>query len=131
MTDLPAPVPLPTKTPNASVPTKNLSHDWLANAQVLHLETAVAKHAAFRGSFRVKAETRIEALDVICGGCRRAYDDVADQPCAAKINNEHLIGGDQRERAKRIVNRLPAGAVVVPGPRINRYGIDAVIRKEL
>jgi hypothetical protein len=55
---------------------------------------------------------------------------VADQPCSAKIDNQHLIGGDQRERAKRIVNPLPPNAVIVAGPRINRYGIDAVIRGE-
>lgn len=130
MTELPLTTPLPDKTPNEKVPEKDLSHDWLVNAQV-YVSAKVAKHADFRGSFRVKEETRIEALDVICGGCRRAYEDVADQVCSAKIDNQHLIGGDQRERAKRIVNKLPANAVVVPGPRINRYGIDAVIRKEL
>jgi hypothetical protein len=67
----------------------------------------------------------------MCLHCRRAYEDVADLPCSAKIDNRHLIGGDQREREKRKKNVLPAGAVVVPGPRINRYGIDAVIRGEL
>jgi hypothetical protein len=76
-------------------------------------------------------DQRIDALDVMCGLCRRNYDDVADEACSAKINNQHLIGGDQREREKRKKRNLPPNAVVVAGPRINRYGIDAVIRKEL
>jgi len=130
MTELPITTPIPNKKPNEKVPEKDLSHNWLVNAQVF-VDAKTAKHADFRGSFRVKEQTRIEALDVICGDCRRPYEDVADQPCSAKIDNQHLIGGDQRERAKRIVNKLPANAVIVPGPRINRYGIDAVIRKEL
>lgn len=122
--------PLPDKKPNGKIPDKDLSHVWVANAQVF-IDAKTAKHADFRGSFRVKEATRIEALDVICSLCRRAYEDVADRPCAAKIDNQHLIGGDQREREKRKKNTLPPGAVIVPGPRINRYGIDAVIRGEL
>lgn len=129
MTELPL-NPIPDKTPNETVPVKDLSHVWVVNAQV-YVDAKVAKIADFRGSFRVKEQTRIEALDVICGGCRRAYEDVADKVCQAKINNQHLIGGDQREREKRKKPNLPPGAVVVPGPRIHRYGIDAVIRKEL
>lgn len=130
MPELPSLSPLPDKKPNEKVPEKDLSHVWLVNAQVF-VTAKVAKAADFRGSFRVKEQTRIEALDVMCHLCRRHYEDVADQPCEAKINNQHLIGGDQREREKRKVVNLPPGAVVVPGPRINRYGIDAVIRKEL
>ena len=129
MTELPT-TPLPNKEPNQSVPERDLSHDWLVNAQV-YVDAKTAKRADFRGSFRVKEDTRIEALDVICGGCRRAYEDVADQACSAKIDNRHLIGGDQREREKRKKPNLPPNAVIVPGPRINRYGIDAVIRGEL
>ena len=130
MTDLPITTPIPDKTPNETIPEKDLSHDWLVNAQV-YVDARTAKRADFRGSFRVKEETRIEALDVICGGCRRAYEDVADKPCAAKIDNRHLIGGDQREREKRKPVNLPPNAVIVPGPRINRRGIDAYIRGEI
>lgn len=114
----------------ASPPAKSLPHDWIGAATIALTEKE-AKHADFRGSLRAKQDRRIDVLDVYCSGCRRAYVDVADQPCAAKINNEHLIGGDQRERMKRKHVTLPAGATVVPGPRINRRGIDAVIRGEL
>lgn len=129
MTELPI-QPLPDKAPNENPPEKDLSHKWCVNAQVF-VDAKVAKIADFRGSFRVKEQTRIEALDVICADCRRPYEDVADQACAAKIDNRHLIGGDQREREKRKKPNLPPGAVIVPGPRINRRGIDAYIRGEV
>ena len=107
----------------------DLSHEWVANAQ-LRITDKVAKNAAFRGSFRVQEQTRIEALDVVCEKCRRAYDDVAGKGCEAKIDNTHLIGGDQRERAKRKPRAQHPGVLVVPGPRINRRGLDAVLSRE-
>ena len=129
MSELPATSPVPNKPPNKKLPPKNTDHVWLVNAQLFVPEN-IAKAADFRGSFRVKEETRIEALDVMCHLCRRHFEDVKGKPCEAKIDNQHLIGGDQRERAKRKVNPLPPGAVVRPGPRIRRFGIDAEIRKE-
>lgn len=119
-------------TTPAAPTSRDLSHAWIAAATV-ELDEATARHANFRQSFRVKVHTRIEALEVYCSACRRPFDDVAGEHCSAKVNNEHLIGGDQRERAKRKTPTLPAGVTVirVPGPRINRRGIDAVIRGEL
>lgn len=107
----------------------DLSHVWVINAQV-HVTFKQAKIADFRGSIRVKEETRIEALDVMCANCRRAFEDVSDKDCEAKIDNRHLIGGDQRERAKRKKTARPVTAIVVPGPRIDRRGIDAVLSRE-
>lgn len=97
---------------------------------MVDVDHKTAKVADFRGSFRVKEQTRIDALEVYCQECRRPYDEAADQPCEAKINNEHLIGGDQSVRAKRKRVALPDNAVIVPGPRFNRRGLDAVLRGE-
>lgn len=110
---------------------KDLAHTWLV-AATMEVDDATAKHAAFRLSFKVKVEDRVDALEVYCGGCRRPYYDVALDPCAAKINNEHLIGGDQRERAKRKAPApLGAGQTIIPGPRVNRRGIEAVVGKQV
>lgn len=98
----------------------DLTHTWIVNAQV-EVDYKTAKYADFRGSFRAKTETRINALDVMCGDCRRHFEDVADEPCSAKINNEHLRGGPIGERQKRKV--FENVGVVVPGPRIDRRGI--------
>lgn len=117
---VPAPVPIPT-----------LAHVWAINAQVI-VDDKQARIADFRGSIRVKEQTRINALDVICVNCRRAYEDVVDQDCEEKIDNRHLIGGDQRERAKRKKPApRPAGATVAPAPRINRRGMDAYLSKHV
>lgn len=107
----------------------DLSHTWIVAAEV-EVDLKVAKHANLRQSFRAKDGQRIDALEVYCRGCRRPLEDVADEPCAAKIDNTHLIGGDQSVRAKRKVPVVPAGSRVVPGPPINRRGIDAVLRGE-
>ena len=111
---------------------KDLTHQWIV-AAMIRVDHKTAKHADFRGSFRVKEQQRIEALETYCEHCKRAFDEVADVPCAAKINNEHLIGGDQSVRAKRKVYNLPPGvtAIPIPAPRINRRGIDAYIRGEI
>lgn len=111
----------------SNVPIPDLAHVWVINAQV-EVDAKQAKTADFRGSIRVKEQTRIDALDVMCRNCRRAYEDVADQDCEAKIDNTHLIGGDQSVRAKRKHYPTPPGAVVVPGPRIDRRGRDTPYR---
>lgn len=108
---------------------KDLSHTWIGAAEV-PLTAKVAKHAALRLSYRADAGDKIDVLEVYCRECKRPYDDVADQPCSAKIDNRHLIGGDQSVRAKRKIMPLPEGAVRVKGPSINRRGIDAVLSGE-
>lgn len=113
----------------APAPVPDLAHVWVINAQV-EVTAKQAKIADFRGSLRVKEQTRIDALDVMCRNCRRAFEDVADKDCEAKVNNQHLIGGDQRERAKRKKPTSPFTGVVIPGPRINRRGIDGVLSRE-
>lgn len=103
----------------------DLTHEWVVNAQVA-VDYKTAKYADFRGSFRTKeAGVRIDALDVMCGMCRRHFEDVADEPCSAKINNEHLRGGPIGERKKRKV--FANQGVVVPGPRIDRRGVEFLV----
>lgn len=114
----------------ANPPDKDTGHVWIGAAQV-NLDDRTARRAARYQSYIVPADTRVHVLDVYCEACRRNLEDVKDEPCAAQIDNTHLIGGDQAHRMKRKIPALPAGAVVVPGPRINRRGIDAVIRGEL
>lgn len=97
-----------------------LGHTWIVAAEVA-LDTKTAKRAAFRGSFRTDSGMRIDALETYCKACRRPYDDVADEDCSAKINNEHLIGGDPGVREKRI-KHVPVGRIVKSGP-ITRRGM--------
>jgi len=117
-------------TTEGVAPSPDFSHEWVVNAQ-LRITAKIAKNAAFRGSFRVPEQTRVEALDVICEKCRRDYHDVAaDDDCAAKIDNTHLIGGDRRERAKRKPRTVHPGVIVVPAPRVDRRGINAVLSRQ-
>lgn len=107
------------------------THEWIA-AATIRLDDKTAKHADFRGSFRTKeANLRIDVLEVYCGGphgCRRPYEDVADQPCEGKLNNEHLIGGDPGVRKKRkIVDNSQYGEAET-GPAFDRTGVDALAR---
>ncbi|MEU5811558.1 hypothetical protein [Streptomyces sp. NPDC047718] len=51
-------------------------HTWVVAAEIV-VDDAVARGAAFRGSFRTKAAQRVDALDTYCRACRRHYDDVA------------------------------------------------------
>lgn len=86
-----------------------LSHEWIVAAEVA-VDYRTARKASFRGSYRSEAGQRIDALETYCRKCRRPLDEVGDQDCSAKIDNTHLIGGDQRERAKRKVH-TPVGVV--------------------
>ncbi|OVZ99583.1 hypothetical protein B9W64_37310 [Streptomyces sp. CS159] len=99
---------------------------WVVAAEV-EVVPKVAKVADYRGSFKATEGQRIDALEVYCKGCRRPYDEVTGQDCAAKIDNRHLIGGDQSTRAKRKVPVPPRNARVVPGGRIQRRGIEAYV----
>ena len=124
-----SPVAAPEQTaPEA--PEKDLSHNWIVAAEI-EVDAKTAKHANFRLSFKAEKDQRIDALEVYCRGCRRPMDDVADQACEAKIDNRHLIGGDQSVRAKRKKVELPPDAVVVRGGTFTRRGIDAVIRGQV
>lgn len=104
----------------------DLSHAWVV-AATIEVTPKIASIADYRGSFRVVEGQRVEALDVYCDGCRRPYDDVKGNDCAAKIDNTHLIGGDQSKRAKRKVTTPPPNARIISGGTINRRGIGAYI----
>ena len=99
-----------------------LLHDWIVAAEV-PVDTKTAKHAELRQSFRAHEGLRIDALEVYCRRCRRPLEEVIGSDCAAKIDNTHLIGGDQSVRAKRKVPQ-PLGRIV-QGPKIQRRGMDA------
>lgn len=75
-------------------------HQWVA-ATHIDLTDAAARRGVKRGTVRVPAETKVEILEVYCALCRRAYEDVVDQPCPAFESTEHLHGGPIGERAKR------------------------------
>lgn len=105
---------------------KDLTHDWVG-AALVQLDDKTAKRADLRGSYRTKEEEKIDVLDVYCRECKRPYTDVALEPCSAKVDNTHLIGGDPGVRAKRKVYVRPANGVPMPGPRISRRGVDAIV----
>ncbi|MFP3991013.1 hypothetical protein U9R90_26805 [Streptomyces sp. E11-3] len=89
------------------------------------MEPRIASIADFRGSFKAAAGQRVDALEVYCRGCRRPYDEVKGQDCEEKVDNRHLIGGDQSRRKKRKVPPPPKGAKVIPSQKIQRRGIGA------
>lgn len=75
-------------------------HVWVAAATV-DLDGRQAKRAVLRHSVRIPKQAKINVLEVYCAECRRPWDDVADEPCVAVTNNEHLRGGPIGERRKR------------------------------
>jgi hypothetical protein len=117
---------MPVPTTKQPTTTPNLDHAWVVAAE-LPVAANVAKYADFRGSFVIKeAGQHVNALEVYCKACKRPYEDVADEQCAALIDNRHLIGGDQRVRAKRTPPPTPpAGARIIPGHTYSRQGIEA------
>lgn len=71
-------------------------HHWVGAAYV-PLDEGLAKHANRRGSARLRADLKITVLEVMCGSCRRPFDEVAGQPC---VLGTWLHGGPVDERAK-------------------------------
>lgn len=84
------------------------SHQWVVAATV-DLNDSLARQAFRRGTVRVPAEIptngvpslKVDVLDVYCGACRRPWEAVHEQSCAAAENKDHLIGGPTGERKKR------------------------------
>lgn len=76
------------------------THDWVAATNV-DVPPGRARMAFTRGTMRVAVDTKVEVLDVYCRQCRRPFDAVEGQPCAAADNRDHLIGGPTGERKKR------------------------------
>lgn len=87
-------------------------HKWVGAANV-PLDMRLARRADQRGSIRLPEETKIAVLEVYCDACKRPYDDVIGEPCAANINNEHLRGGPigvrQRRRGEEEIAAEPIG----------------------
>ncbi|MFJ5121844.1 hypothetical protein [Kitasatospora sp. NPDC088548] len=108
---------------------KPADHEWVVAAE-LPVSADLAKYADFRGSFTAKVSQHVTALEVYCKGCKRPFEDVADEPCAAHIDNKHLIGGDQRVRAKRLPPPpAPPGARMIPGHTYSRRGVEAYVQR--
>ncbi|MFI5990268.1 hypothetical protein ACIBAC_00240 [Streptomyces sp. NPDC051362] len=113
--------------PAAPAPAKkDLSHVWVVAAEIV-VAPNIASIADFRGSFKTTEGQRVDALEVYCKGCRRPYDEVKGRDCAEKIDNKHLIGGDQSVRAKRKIPVPPPNAKIIPGGTINRRGVGAYV----
>ncbi|MFF4575691.1 hypothetical protein [Streptomyces sp. NPDC001410] len=104
----------------------DLSHVWVVAAEI-EVTPKIASVADYRGSFKTTEGQRVDALEVYCKGCRRPYDEVKGQDCAEKIDNRHLIGGDQSKRAKRKIPTPPPNARIILGGTINRRGIGAYV----
>lgn len=75
------------------------SHVWVGAANI-GLSDKQALHAVLRHSVRV-SEMKVDVLEVYCFQCRRPWDDVADELCAAAASNGHLRGGPIGTRKKR------------------------------
>ncbi|MCX5182635.1 hypothetical protein [Streptomyces sp. NBC_00268] len=116
----------PEGSPVAPALAKDLSHVWVVAAEI-EVTPKIASVADYRGSFKTTEEQRVDALEVYCKGCRRPYDEVKGQDCAEKIDNRHLIGGDQSVRAKRKVPVPPPNAKIISGGTINRRGLGAYV----
>ncbi|MFI6209113.1 hypothetical protein ACIBAI_22360 [Streptomyces sp. NPDC051041] len=115
---------LDSQDPLAPEKKPDLSHVWVVAAEI-EVTPKIARVADFRGSFKTAEGQRVDALEVYCKGCRRPYDELRGDDYAAKIDNTHLIGGDQSKRAKRKIPIPPANARIIPGGTINRRGIGA------
>ncbi|MER8103276.1 hypothetical protein [Kitasatospora sp. NPDC094016] len=116
-------------TSDSTKNTNPADHEWVVAAE-LPVSEDVARYADFRGSFLARAQQRVTALEVYCKGCRRPYEDVADEECVALIDNRHLIGGDQRVRAKRLPTPpAPVGARLIPGHTYSRRGVEAYVAR--
>ena len=107
-----------------------LLHTWVGMANI-PLSPPEAKHGVLRKSIRLTDGRKTEILEAMCRGCRRNYEDVADQDCEALVDNTHLIGGNPGERKKRKPRPVVDPALIMPGPRINRRGIEAYVRGEV
>lgn len=105
-------------------PPQDLSHTWVVAAEI-QVEPHIASIADFRGSFKTPPGQRVDALEVYCRGCRRPYDEVKGRDCEEKVDNRHLIGGDQSTRKKRKLPLPPKGAKIIPGEKVQRRGINA------
>lgn len=101
-------------------------HQWMGAATIT-LTLPQARRAVLRGSIRVPESTRVDVLETYCGLCRRPYDDVCDEPCAAADSTLHLHGGPIGTRKKRKHNHdCELAGCLVPDPReVKRNGLAA------
>lgn len=75
-------------------------HAWVG-AALVDLDDQQAALADLRGAIRLRQAVKVNILETYCRACRRPWDDVADEPCSAADNNEHLRGGPIGKRRPR------------------------------
>ncbi|MFF4777549.1 hypothetical protein ACFY05_32300 [Microtetraspora fusca] len=102
------------------MPTLDFSEDhvWLG-AAIIRLSSRQAARAYLRHAVRLEKGERVEILESYCEQCRRPWDDVKDEPCAAAADNSYLRGGPIGIRKKR-KHAQPA----VPGTAVAEAGGD-------
>lgn len=67
------------------------AHQWIVASNI----DATPKQAAYavrRQNVYIEP-MRVDVLQVTCAMCRKPYEQVADEPCSAFLDNRHLIGG--------------------------------------
>ena len=94
------------------VPDVDAPHAWCGGS-LLELTERQARLALLRGFVPLPQRTKVKVLEIYCLTCRRPYEDVADEPCSALANNEHLRGGPIGVRAKRRRHDVDDDAIVV------------------
>lgn len=84
------------------MPRKSVSpqHSWVG-ASTSRLDERSASVAVRNGWVKIDVDTVLNVLEVYCFQCRRTYDDVSGEPCAAAGGVGHLIGGPVRTRKRR------------------------------
>jgi hypothetical protein len=82
-------------------------HKWVIAANV-PVDTRSARKAMRRGNVRIPVETKVDALDVYCDGCRRPFDEVVGKKCEI---SPVLHGGPIGTRKKRGPQEEPVGLV--------------------
>jgi hypothetical protein len=75
-------------------------HAWVG-AALVSLTGQQASLADLRGFVHLPQRAKVHILETYCEACRRPWDDVADEPCIAATDSEHLRGGPIGERKNR------------------------------
>lgn len=75
-----------------------LAHEWVIAAYV-PVDAQGAAYARRRGVYRVPAATKVSSAEVMCGHCRRPYDEAVHTECPG--SDPALHGGPIGTRKRR------------------------------
>lgn len=67
-------------------------HSWVVAASI-PVPRTIVRQVFKRGTFRVRAETKVDVAEVYCAECRQQYARVSGQSCVARVSRAHLTGG--------------------------------------